>query len=472
MASDDGGTPWQSLHWASPFVNLLPRLLRAVKNGWAIIAAVLVGTGSNLQILDLVVIFAPLAVAFSGAVLHWATLRYRVENGRLELETGLVNRQMRVVPADRVQNIHRIQRILHRATGLVEIEIETASGTEVEGLLSALDARSADALVKALSPAGKRVVRPAQTAPPPVFANTAGDLFRYGATSTAWGAAAVVFGVLLELAQWQDPEWLTVLARQLGKAGGAAAVVAILTGTWLVGVVATMARHWNFHLTDGGEAGGSVAEEGLFTHRKAVIRPGKVQVVMALEPLFRRWAGFGSVLVETASARSRGAGTERSEAFLPVVEAEDIPEVLARFVPHPPLDDLRAPHPSALTAERISELSQLVAVVGLGVALFGAWGLLVALLAPIMWVGSLLDFRQAGYVVTPDVVVARSGWWRRKTWVIPRAKIQSVAAESNPVLRWLGLARLVVRVAGERVALPLVGTETAHALRTELSRVG
>ncbi len=471
MASEDGGAPWLALHWASPLVNLLPRLLRAVKSGWALIAAVLVGTGSNLQLLDLAVIFAPLAIAFYGAMIHWATLRYRVENGRLELQTGLINRQMRVVPADRVQNIHRIQRILHRATGLVEIEIETASGTEVEGLLSALDASAADALVQALSPAGKRTVRPVEQLPTPAFANTASDLFRYGATSTAWGAAAVVFGVLLELAQWQDPEWLTVVARQLGKAGGAATIVAILTGSWLVGVVAAMARHWNFRLTDGGAGGGSVAEEGLFTHRKAVIRPGKVQVVMALEPLLRRWAGFGSVLVETASARSRAAGTERSEAFLPVVEAEDIAAVLARFVPHPPLDDLLPPHPGALTAERISELSRLAAVLSLGVVLFGWRGLAVALLAPAFWVGSLLDFRQAGYVVAADVVVARSGWWRRKTWVIPRNKIQSVSAESNPILRWLGLGRLVVRVAGERVALPLVGTETAYALRTELSRV-
>ena len=46
----------------------------------------------------------------------------------------------------------------------------------------------------------------------------------------------------------------------------------------------------------------------------------KVQVVSVSEPLIRRWAGFGSVVIETAAARSGQGGTERRAALAPVVE--------------------------------------------------------------------------------------------------------------------------------------------------------
>src|SRR6185503_14051289 len=107
--------------------------------------------GQGLFDLGLLLLFFGLAIG--NTLVHYLTLRYRLADGRLEIRSGLLNRQARVIAADRVQNVEMVRNVFHRLSGLVEVRIETASGTEVEGLLSALSVADAEALIGALEAA-------------------------------------------------------------------------------------------------------------------------------------------------------------------------------------------------------------------------------------------------------------------------------------------------------------------------------
>jgi putative membrane protein len=458
------------LHPLSPVVNLVPRFWATLRASWALLVAIWFGTGGRIVWLDLLLICSPFMMAAAGSVIHWATLRYRVANGRLELETGLVRRQTRVIALRRIQHVRRIRRLLHRATGLSEVEVETASGTEIEGLLSALSSEDADALLALLSPRGESAQTEEETVR---YASDLSDLFLYGATGTRWGAIFLVWGVVGELAQWQNPDRISRITRALGPVGAVAALVALITGTWLAGIAVAITRHWGFTLVERG--GVLVANDGLLTARRVEVHPGKVQAAAVLEPLFRRITGFGTVVVETAAARAAASGTERAQATLPAVDQHEAGALLAGFVPGAPADlATLALEPAAAASLGVARIRALIGssiLACLAIAVFGRWGAPVLSLVPLLVFRAGMENAALGYAVMPDTVVSRSGWIRRETWVIARRKIQSVLVSADPLLRMRDLARVSVRVAGRRVVLPAVSRAQAVAIASDLAHI-
>jgi uncharacterized membrane protein YdbT with pleckstrin-like domain len=94
---------------------------------------------------------------------------------------------------------------------------------------------------------------------------------------------------------------------------------------------------------------------------------------------------------------------------------------------------------------------------------FGALVLL-PLALPLAW----LDWRNQGWLVTPQVVLARRGYLTRRTWVIARSKIQSVHMGQSPLMRWHGIAGVNISVAGSRVRLPDIGLPVGHQVLHDL----
>lgn len=464
-------TPWKRLHPASVVVNLVPRTWRLVRSLWPLLLAMLYGqraSGEAMVDAGFLVVFAMLT--FGNTILHWLTLRYRFHDGRLEIRTGLLNRQARVIAPERVQNTELVRNVFHRMSGLVEVRIETASGTEVEGQLSALSLADAQALVDALERGRGRAAEPEDDDAPAVVENSPMDLVRYGLTATRFGAAAVLIGVLLEGLGWIDPAGIAETWTQLGTTGVAALILGVVTGTWLVGTVGVVVRHYGFRLL--ARHDGLVAEEGLLTRRKVELPLRKVQIVTISEPWLRRLIGVGSVHIETAAAREEGGGTQRSEAVVPIVERHRLQEVVAVALPGLDLDlqatRLHPPHPRALIRAVGRGALRGLIFGGLLAWWWWPWGLLALVLVPISVLLAWLDHRHQGWLLTDQVLIARKGWLSRQTRIVGRDKLQSLEVEAGPVLRRYGLGELVVRVAGGAVALPIVGWDQALDLQARL----
>ena len=445
-----------------------------VRSAWPLLLAILYGRATGQGLFDLGLILLFFLLAISSTVVHFLTLRYRVVDARLEMKTGLLNRQVRVIGADRIQNVEMVRNVFHRISGMVEVRIETASGTEVEGLLSALSEVDARSLIDALEGA-RGEVAPRGEAPPEdvVLSNGVTDLVWFGVTGTRLGGIAVLLGLVVEgltLDPTTDPDDMRRTGGFLAGLGGLALIVAVVSGAWLVGTVTAVVRHYGFRLVR--TANTLVAEQGLFTKRRAVLRGSKVQLVTVLEPVLRRLVGFASVAVETAAAREGGDGTQRSEAVVPYVVADDVAAVVGAALPLEGLDPqrqaLRPPHPRALvraTAAAVGRSGALAAVLGWWL---WPWGLLGLVLVPVSVVLARLDHRHQGFLVTSTLVISRRGWLSRRTWLLARAKIQSTSVIQGPILRRYDLGVLQVRVAGSRVQLPAMAWDDALALQSKL----
>jgi len=484
MASESGAEPdevqfpWRSLHPASVAVNLIPRAWRVARAAWPIFLALLYGGRSDESgLVDLSVLLLFFGSAFVASVVHYLTLRYRVHGGRLEITSGLFNRQMRVIAPQRIQNVEMVKNIFQRIAGLVEVRIETASGTEVEGLLSALGVPEAKELIEALERARRAAgSEPAEEGEPAgeiVARNGFGDLFRYGATATRFGAGAlVVFGLVMEGLQALEPEDVEDVGGFLSGANLALVGLVVLTGTWLLGTFTAVVRHHGFQLVQRGTQ--MVATEGLLTQRRVELPLRKIQLVTVREPLLRRLVGFGSVYIETAAAREQAGGTVSAEAMVPVVEAGRLGEVVHRTIPaaEPDLWErvLRPPHPRALHRRLVGGGVRALLLAAVVAGLFWPWGLVALGFLPVALVTAWLDHRYMGWLVTDLVVVARQGYIDRRTAILSQEKVQSLEVSQGVFRRRWGLGVLTLRVAGSAVSLPDLGWEEALALQEDLLR--
>jgi putative membrane protein len=467
--------PWKGLHPVSLAVNLVPRTWATLRSAWPLLLAVLYGraTGQGFFDLSLLTIFFGLAIG--NTVVHFLTLRYRIVDGRLEIKTGVLNRQVRVIGAERIQNVEMVRNVFHRMSGMVEVRIETASGTEVEGLLSALSVDAARELIAGLEAARGEVASDDDEGTGElVVQNSPTELLWFGATSTRLGGLVVLFGLLFEgwSLQAPDEDALRRTGGFFAGLGGIALLLLAVSGAWVVGTVTAAVRSYGFRLVR--TASALVAEQGLLTRRRAVLRPSKVQLVTVLEPVLRRLAGFASISIETAAAREGGDGTQRSEAVVPFVSGPALRGVIEAALPAGGVDpgtaELLPPHPRALiraTAASVTRAGLLAAALSWWL---WPWGLLSLLLVPLSVGIAVLDLRYQGWLVTDALVVSRRGFLSRRTWLLARTKLQSTTVSQGPVLRRYGLAILTVRVAGSQVVLPAMAFDDALALQTRLLR--
>lgn len=471
---------WNLLHPASIAVNLLPRAWRVVRGLWPLLLALLWRGSSDdsdlwIGAVDVGIVLLFFGLTVGGTLVHWLTLRYRINRGNLEIRSGLFTRQVRTIDPARIQNVELVRTVAHRLSGLVEVRIETASGTEVEGLLSALTTDEAEALQERLVQLRDQARAQAPTDATPegdlLVENGPWELFRYGATAGRFGAAAVALGLIVEGLTWVSPEAFATTATRFLGLQGVALGVAVLAGAWLFGIGTVMVRHWGFSLRK--RRGALVVEGGLTTRRRLELPLHKVQIVLTSETLLRRWLGFGSLRVETAATRSDKGGTERRAALVPVVDREELPRLARLAVPDLDIDPwqvpLRPPHRRALVRGVSRRVVQVLALTGLLGALVSPWLLLVALAAIPLSFAAWLDWRHQGWLVTDRAIIGRRGFFDRRLLIVSRRRLQSVSVTQGPLLRRLGLGEVRVRVAGNSVTLPLIAWDEAQKIVRELA---
>ncbi|MFT5685519.1 MAG: putative membrane protein [Myxococcota bacterium] len=470
--------PWRQLHPSSLFINLLPQTWRTAKGIWPLLALIVVGGqgGAGIAGLDLSLVLAFFALSVSRTVVHFMTLRYRIEGGKLEIKSGLLNRRSRVLDPHRIQNMELVQNPLHKLTGLVELRIETAGDASTEGLLSALSSDEAQGLKEALERLARKrrglVESDEETEASETLVSLGiPEILAYGLSQRRVGTVALLFAVGMEGLTLLDPYTTQQVAGELSSARIIGAIILAFAGTWFFSGGQSLLRHYGFKLTLRGET--LVTTEGLLTRRRVEIPQGKVQLVRIDEPFLRRQMGYGTALIETAALGMADGRVRAAEGVVPMVEQEDLGALVQQVSPSTTVDPWSIPlnpaHPRALYRGIIASLIRatfLAVVIG---GLMHPWGWLALLLLPLSIPAAWLDWKKQGWLVTEQSVISRRGYFTRRTWIIDRKKIQSVHMGDSPLMRWHGLVAVVVRVAGSQVQLPDIGLMAGHRVMADLA---
>lgn len=405
---------WHRLHPLSPVIRAsraliglavifggsLVNITRGGRGGFyarAVVAAVLIGYG----------------------VVSWLVTRWRVQDGVLRIETGLVRRQSLRFPLSQVQAIDTVRPGLARVFGLAELRLRMGGSTGSSGRLAYLSATEAERLRDQLL----------------AVARGLGDEMADGGETilVSIPTGRLVGSILLSRPSLLATVVVLGLVIVAVVAPRAAVVVLGSSGAAGFGLLTILWRRFNsgYRLTVAEAPDGLRVRSGLVETTAETIPKGRVQAVRMVEPLLWRPLGWCRVEVDVAGRQSQrgenSAEGHQLRAVLPVGSQVEAALLLSRIVPDSPAD--REPPPARARLKSPLRFPNL------------AWGR------------------------TDTCAVTTTGWPARVTSWIPLGKVQSIRLEQGPIQRRLQLATIHLDTAGRSVRAALTDRDAGEADR-------
>ncbi len=409
-------------------------------------------------------LFALVAMAFAGlmAFLHWWRFTYRIGLGEIVIEKGLLQRQRRVIPFDRVQDVSIEQKLLARLFGTARVRIETGGSASDEGNLDMIALDDAHRLRDLVRRGG--VPSPVETEAaeveaeePLLFGLGMQRLLLFGLFNFSLIFLAAIAGFIQYLDELGFVEWEDLFTAE--RAGEAASLVTLQTilvfaaSVVLLGILAgiarTVARDFGFKLTR--SPAGLRRRRGLFTLSEVVIPIRRTQVAVIDSGWIARRFGWHRLSFQTLGADRKERGVQ---VAVPFGRMEELLPVLAEagFPPPPPRDALHGVPRRALVARVLPWL--LLGLAAAAVAITVEPLVTIGAVASVaIAVVAVLRWRKHAWLLGPDTLFVSKGLFRRRVWIIPVGKAQTIFVTRGPVQRQLRLASLLVDTAGARIGV-------------------
>lgn len=478
-------------------LGLVPHIARTLRQTLIALVAVAFGAGQLggkawlVIIVGLVAVMMTLAASF----LRWWRTVYRVGADDIRLETGLLSREARSVPYERIQDVSISEPLLARMLGLASVTFETGAGGKDEMKLAYVsksegerlrnvvrrqntlaDARAANGTA-ALPEGGTLVEAPVEERSEVLFAMDLRRLLTFGMFEfslvllTVIGAALQQLDFLLPFDIWDVDFW----DHQLELGGGALeslgfaaqiititlAVISLLLVGVISGLIRTVLRDYGFLLER--TSRGFRRRRGLLNRTDVVMPVHRVQAAVLDTGLVRRRFGWhGLTFVSLANDAK-----EASHDVAPFAKREEI-DPIAREA------HIRLPDPG-IAWQRLSAkpwvdrfvVAAIALVIGGGVIWLSEPRLfwLPLLLLPIVALSQYLGWYRHGWAMDGGHVYVKKGLLAPTIIAAPARLLQSVEIAQSLLGRMRGYAALRFGLAGGSLAIEGLARSTAQIIR-------
>lgn len=463
-------------------------------------------------------------------IAYYYRFTYEVTSDTFDVTSGVFSRRSREIPYRRIQNVDVQRGVLQRALGLAVVSIETAGGGDTEANLQFVSEAEANRLQRDIrrrtaavkerrreaastpdesdsvhsGPVGDESTgAAAESQPDPEPGSTAAaderrtegesdrprrrqlfaleprELLLYSLSSFRPAAGAGLL-FLAFIAGDAILEYLLAVARPFGgpadlESGtvgsyGILTLVSLINGvvvTYVLNVGYTFVAYYDFRLGRADED--FVYERGLFQRYSGSIPADKIQAVTITDNPIQRLLGYAGLWVETAGYGPDSSGGNQSAVPLAAVArvrrfAENLTGVESPRFRRPPTLARRR------YLVRYSLIATAIVAVAFGlaqVATLERWYVTAVVFLAVP-PAAHLQYVHLGYFAGEDHLVIRTGFWKRRTTVIPYYRIQTVSTRRTVFQRRLGLASLAVDTASSRTFI--WGTPTIYDVELETAR--
>lgn len=459
-----------------PATVLLSLLRNAPSTLIGLPAALAVISDANLwRALGIALAVALVAIALR--TLAWRRFTYALTDDALVIESGVLSRNRRTIPFDRVQDVDIEQKLLARLFGLAKVSLETGGAGKDEAALDSVSRAEAErlrsvirrraAVAHAEAPAAADEIAVPDT--PVLFAMSLPRVLLWGLFNFSLVWLAVIFGALqyvdnllpFDIGNPQD--WIAYerqaqAAGRLTLATGAMLVALFALLGVVAGIVRTVAKEYGFTLTD--EGGRYRRVRGLFTRSEAVIALARVQLALIRSGLPMRLTGWATLRLQTLGASGDAGGRQEAAPF---ARGHEIDRLLAPLqLARPDPDSLRQVARGHVWRALIrgAGIPVLAMVAATALTPFG-WLSFLAL--PAFVVVALLRRRFHRYGIAGSTLAVQGGVLTRAQWIVPKRNVQAISIRRSWLQRRLGTATLLPDTAGGSA----ISGPAVHDLRVE-----
>ena len=395
-------------------------------------------------------------------LVRYFSFAYAVHEGNLLIQSGIITKNLRTIPLDRIQNINLTRNLVHRVLGLVDLEIETAVGGKAEASLSALGEEQAHVLRAQLLRQRPTVYAPlvADRGKTVVYKPTPFELFLAGASENKAGAIiAAVAGLSFFQPLWQGfleaqlkslDKHVPTVDRNAWLIGTGGFIAFVLIG-WLYSIASTFVKYYGFEISDEGTQ--LKRSFGLFNHVENVLPLRRIQTVHVNRNFLQAWLKISKVMVATAGGfghHKRGeehTQVTESPLLTPVARDDALPGLLGRVMPQALDESVPWSPVSPKTVFRHIRSSVLPCLVVAGALAFVIkWWAIAAFLVfmGLAWLSGWMHLRFGAWRKHDGLVSTCHGWLKRQWNYLPVNKVQCVAVSQSPAQRAFGLASVTL----------------------------
>ncbi|MDO3386349.1 PH domain-containing protein [Gilvimarinus sp. SDUM040013] len=422
-----------------------------------------------------------------GVVLQYWFFTFRLEQGRINLRSGILNRKRLTLDFERVQQADIAHPFYFRPFQLATLGLESAGSAQQEVDIPGIPTSLAETLRQQVlefqqseSAPSEQFIASDEAAADFELKLTPADVARYGlmqnsllylaplAAPLGQQAGPLMESALASIEHSQLFHWFEWASGNLAVSVGLIlAVFAVLAGTSLLfglSVILALVRYWNYHLTRVGER--YQYRAGLTTIRTRGFKIQKLQKVTVYQGIIARLLSRFTVQISKAGGIAQTGAVNQQKFLIPVLTAATLSGLKRELAL--PVPTWHSVHGFYWVKPLILWVPFCLSVTAIVYAVAGLLSLLILLLLPVsLWV-TRRRWRWFGFYRDPQWLALRSGFIGFSEHWLPTGKLQKITLSQSPVARKLRLATVHVWSADGRISIPCVPVEQAHKLRDSL----
>lgn len=398
-----------------------------------------------------------LAVTALVTWVRWRSFTYRIADGELVIADGVLHRNRRSIPFERIQDVSIDQKLLARLFGLARVRIETGGGEADEASLDSVSLAEAARLRAVLRGQDAPVEMVAQATPTRdvIFAMDTRRVLTMGLFGFSLVWIGVLFAAINQLGDlvgldWKGWwNWAGIAGREAWALATPLLVLFAAVAALAIGAVSGVARTFfvehGFRLER--EGGRLRRVRGLTTRTEVVVSLRRIQLALIERGLVSGRLGWSALRLQTLGGSDDAGGRQQ---VAPFARDDEVTRVLSA-AGFPAFDPLPLRPVAFGHVVRSALLRGGLPLIGVAaVSWFVPLASLALPLVAIPVVAALLARRRHRYAIVGDTLQVMRGVLSKQAWIVPLAHVQSVSVTRSPLQRLLGIATVRVDTAGAK----------------------
>jgi len=384
-------------------------------------------------------------------IASWYRFRFRVEEGELTIEHGVIIKKKLYLTSDRIQVIDISAGVVQRLFGLVAVEVKTAGSTSKQAKINAISRQRAEELKRLLRSKENLSTEVGETnkTDEKIYALEKQDLLVAATTSGQLGVAlSVVGGAFSQLDQIvSEEQMIRFVENNIPRATSLtvilATIIVALVVSWGFSFLSTIIKYYDFEVVVRNDE--LLISRGLFERTQLTIPFDRIQAVQIKEELLRQPFGYASLVIESAGY---GEKEGNSATLFPIIHKHKMFEFIDEVIPeyHVQVKDRAGISRLGLRRYLLRMLWITLPAIALGWA-FVPYGVFAwVLLVPALVLG-YQQWRDAEVASAENTLVMTSRLLSKTTAIIKKYRMQATRITQNPFQSRLDLCNLTVYVA-------------------------